>query len=137
LPSDTGTRGPWRLSGSVHLAVRISSTSHLPLFGGSCHAGSTVGLLAGAIILLVIIGLLERLATLLQEFYFARFEQEVLLDIQHDLLERALRFPKAFFDQNETGYLMSRLSSDVQGLRWFFSGTIVGILSNLLRSSEG
>ena len=94
-------------------------------------------LLAGAIILLVIIGLLERLATLLQEFYFARFEQEVLLDIQHDLLERALRFPKAFFDQNETGYLMSRLSSDVQGLRWFFSGTIVGIVSNLLRFIGG
>jgi len=96
-----------------------------------------LALLAGAIILLVIIGLLERLATLLQEFYFARFEQEVLLDIQHDLLERALRFPKAFFDQNETGYLMSRLSSDVQGLRWFFSGTIVGILSNLLRFIGG
>jgi len=94
-------------------------------------------LLAGAIILLVIIGLLERVATLLQEFYFARFEQEVLLDIQHDLLERALRFPKTFFDQNETGYLMSRLSSDVQGLRWFFSGTIVGILSNLLRFIGG
>jgi ABC-type multidrug transport system fused ATPase/permease subunit len=94
-------------------------------------------LLAGAILLLVIFGLLERLATLLQEFYFARFEQKVLLDIQHDLLERALRFPKAFFDQNETGYLMSRLSSDVQGLRWFFSGTIVGILSNLLRFVGG
>jgi len=94
-------------------------------------------LLAGAIILLVIVGLLERLAALLQEFYFARFEREVLLDIQHDLLERALRFPKTFFDQNETGYLMSRLSSDVQGLRWFFSGTIVGILSNLLRFIGG
>ncbi len=96
-----------------------------------------LALLAGAIILLVIIGLMERLATLLQEFYFARFEQEVLLDIQHDLLERVLRFPKAFFDQNETGYLMSRLSSDVQGLRWFFSGTIVEILSNLLRFIGG
>ena len=96
-----------------------------------------LALLAGAIILLVIIGLVERVATLLQEFYFARFEQEVLLDIQHDLLERALRFPKAFFDHNETGYLMSRLSSDVQGLRWFFSGTIVEILSNCLRFIGG
>ena len=94
-------------------------------------------LLAGTILLLGGIGLAERLANLLQEFYFARFEQEVILDIQHDLLERALRFPKSFFDENETGYLMSRLSQDVQGLRWFFSGTVVSIINNLFRFLGG
>ena len=48
----------------------------------------------------------------LQKYYFARFEQEVILDIQHDLFERVLHFPKSFFDEKETGYLMARLSSD-------------------------
>ena len=96
-----------------------------------------LALLAGAILLLIGILLAEKLAGLLEEFYFARFEQGVTLDIQHDLMERALRFPKSFFDENQTGYLMSRLSSDVEGLRWFFSSTIVHIISNIVRFAGG
>lgn len=93
--------------------------------------------LAGAILLLVGILVIGRLAGLLQQFYCTRFEQEVIVDIQHGLFDRVLRFPKSFFDKNETGYLMSRLSSDVQGLRWFFSGTIVYIITNLVRFVGG
>jgi len=93
--------------------------------------------LAGAILLLIGISLAEKLTSLLEEFYFARLEQAVTLDIQHDLIKRALCFPKAFFDDNQTGYLMSRLSSDVEGLRWFFSSTIVYIISNIVRFGGG
>ena len=96
-----------------------------------------LALLAGAILLLIGILLAEKLAGLLEQFYFARFEQGVTLDIQQDLMERALRFPKSFFDENQTGYLMSRLSSDVEGLRWFFSSTIVHIISNIVRFAGG
>ncbi|MBI5648859.1 MAG: ABC transporter ATP-binding protein [Chloroflexi bacterium] len=74
---------------------------------------------------------------ILQQFYFTRFEQHVLLDIQHDLLDRTLRFPKTFFDEKEIGYLMARLLSDVQGLRWFFSSTLVYIATNILRFIGG
>jgi ABC-type bacteriocin/lantibiotic exporter with double-glycine peptidase domain len=96
-----------------------------------------LGLLAVAILLLAGILLAEKLTGLLQQFYFARFEQEVTLDIQQDLFSHVLRFPKAFFDEKQTGYLMSRLSSDVEGLRWFFSSTIVYIISNILRFAGG
>jgi ABC-type bacteriocin/lantibiotic exporter with double-glycine peptidase domain len=95
--------------------------------------GNQLGLLAVAILLLAGILLAEKLTGLLQEFYFARFEQQVTLDIQQDLFNHVLRFPKTFFDEKQTGYLMSRLSSDVEGLRWFFSSTIVYIISNILR----
>ena len=74
---------------------------------------------------------------MLEGFYFARFEQIVILDIQQDLLDRALRFPKSFFDGKEVGYLMSRLSSDVQGLRWFFSSTLVYLMTHTLRLLGG
>ena len=74
---------------------------------------------------------------LLERFYFARFEQEILLDIQHELLQRTLRFSKSFFDDKEIGYLMSRLSTDVEGLRWFFSSTLVYIVSNIFRFVGG
>jgi len=77
------------------------------------------------------------LIDLLEEFAFARFEQEILLDIQHELLSRTLRFSKSFFDEKEVGYLMARLSSDVDGLRWFFSSTLVYIASNVFRLVGG
>jgi len=96
-----------------------------------------LALLAGAITLLAGIILAEKLIDLLQQFYFTRFEQEVILDIQQSLLDHALRFPKSFFDANQTGYLMSRLSSDVQGLRWFFSSTVVYIVKNFVRFIGG
>ncbi len=96
-----------------------------------------LGLLAWAIVLLVTIVLAEKLMRLLEEYFFARFEQQVTLDIQHDLVERALQFPKSFFDEAQTGYLMRRLSSDVEGLRWFFSSTIVYMASNTLRFLGG
>src|SRR3972149_7390710 len=99
--------------------------------------GRQLSLLTGAILLLIGISLTEKLGSLVQQFYLARFEQEVITDIQGDLLDRALRFPKAVFDANQTGQLMSRLGSDVQGLRWFFSGTIVQIISDLLRFIGG
>jgi ABC-type bacteriocin/lantibiotic exporter with double-glycine peptidase domain len=96
-----------------------------------------LALLAGAILFLAVITLTEKLLNVFQQFYFTRFEQEVILDIQQSLLDHVLRLPKSFFDANQTGYLMSRLSSDVQGLRWFFSSTIVYIFSNSLRFMGG
>jgi ABC-type multidrug transport system fused ATPase/permease subunit len=48
-----------------------------------------------------------------------------------------LRFPKKFFDDHQTGYLMSRLTEDVDAVRWFFSNTIVYIISNVIRFAGG
>jgi ABC-type bacteriocin/lantibiotic exporter with double-glycine peptidase domain len=89
-----------------------------------------LALLAGAVLLLIAIVLAEK-------FYFARFEQQVTLDIQHDLIDRTVHLPMAFFDETQTGYLMSRLSGDAEALRWFFSSTIVHIISNIVRFLGG
>jgi ABC-type multidrug transport system fused ATPase/permease subunit len=99
--------------------------------------GRQLGLLVGAVVLLACFLLAEKLARMLQEFYFARFEQRITLDIQQDLVDRVLRFPKKFFDDHQTGYLMSRLTEDVDGIRWFFSNTIVYIFSNVIRLVGG
>lgn len=96
-----------------------------------------LNLLVGAVFLLIAVAVAERLSRLMQQFYFARFEREIILDIQKDLLERTLRFPKSFFDKNQTGYLMSRLSSDVQGLSWFFSDTVAYAFENTIRFGGG
>jgi len=99
--------------------------------------GQQPKLLVVFVLLLVGVTVFGRLTGVLQDLYFARFEQEILLDIQGDLLSRTMRFPKSFFDDKGTGYLMSRLTQDVNGLRWFFSATIVNIFSNILRFIGG
>lgn len=99
--------------------------------------GRQLGFLAGAVFLLVGFLVAEKLARMLEEFYFARFEQRITLDIQQNLIARVLHFPKAFFDDHQTGYLMSRLTEDVDGIRWFFSNTIVYVLHNIIRLIGG
>jgi ATP-binding cassette, subfamily B, bacterial len=99
--------------------------------------GKHLELLIAVVALMGGIAVLNMLSGALQGWFFTRFEQEIILDIQQDLLDRTLRFPKSFFDEEEVGYLMSRLSSDVGGLRWFFSSTIVNILSNIVRLIGG
>ena len=99
--------------------------------------GRQVGLLTGAILLLIGCLVAEKLARLFEDFYFARFEQNITLDIQQDLIDRVLHLPKSFFDDKQTGYLQSRLTEDVDGIRWFFSSTIVHVISNFLRFLGG
>lgn len=70
-------------------------------------------------------------------YYYTRFQQTVVLDIQSDLFERLLQFPKTFFDETETGYLMARVQQDVYGVQWFFSQTVISILSSALRFLGG
>lgn len=93
--------------------------------------------LALAIVVLLAIQTFHVLSEMLRQVYFARFEQDILFDLQRDLLEHTLRLPKAFFDAKETGYLMSRLLADVQGLRWFFSSTLVYVGTNALQLIGG
>jgi len=95
------------------------------------------GLLIPALLLLAGCLIAEKLVRMLEEFYFARFEQHITLDLQKDLFSRILHSRKSFFDSNRTGYLHSRLSEEVDELRWFFSGTVVHIVSNLLRFAGG
>ena len=89
------------------------------------------------VILLAVLKIFSMLSGMLQSYILTRYEQQIMLEIQESLFERTLHFPKDFFDEKETGYIMSRLTSDVQGLRWFFSGTIVSIISNIFRFMGG
>ncbi len=96
-----------------------------------------LNLLPLALILLGGIKVLSMGAGVLQQYYFTRFEQDVMRDLQGNLLDHTLRLPKAFFDDKEVGYLISRLSSDIWGLRWFFSSNVIYIASSFFRFIGG
>jgi ABC-type bacteriocin/lantibiotic exporter with double-glycine peptidase domain len=89
------------------------------------------------LILLAIVKLLNMGFGTFLDYYYTRFQQIVSLDIQSDLFERLLHFPKSFFDETETGYLMARIQSDVGGVQWFFSQSVVSILTSVIRFLGG
>ena len=93
--------------------------------------GRQLGQLALVVVLLAAVKGFSLLAGLLQNLFFTRFQQDALLDLQSDLVNHTLRLPKTFFDEQQTGYLMSRLGGDVHGLSWFFSGTLVYLANNV------
>lgn len=94
-------------------------------------------LLPWAILLLVGFKIISMGAGMVQQYTIQNFEQSVILDIQKALIEHTLRLPKTFFDKKEIGYIISRISSDVQGLNWFFSGTIIHLFTNLIQFMGG
>lgn len=99
--------------------------------------GRRLDTLVTVVLLMIALEVLGMVVGVLQQWYFTRFEQNVILDIRQDLLRHTLRLPKSFFDEQEVGYLMSRLTGDVAGVNWFFSTAIVQIISNALNLVGG
>jgi ABC-type multidrug transport system fused ATPase/permease subunit len=89
------------------------------------------------LVLLAGVKLLQMGSGTFLDYYYTRFQQIVILDIQSNLFERLLHFPKSFFDETETGYLMARIQSDVGGVQWFFSQAVVSILTSVVRFLGG
>ena len=99
--------------------------------------GQRLGLLAGALLLLAGCLIFEKLTRLFEDYHFARFEQQITFDIQQDLIDRVLDYPKTFFDDKQTGYLQSRLVEDIDCIRWLFSNSAVHAISNFLKFAGG
>ncbi len=94
-------------------------------------------LLLWGVLLVIGVKVISLGANLVQKFTTTNFSQSVMMNIQKALMEHVLRLPKAFFDQKEVGYLISRIGSDVQGLNWFFSGTVIYMLTNIFKFLGG
>ncbi len=99
--------------------------------------GKDVRALLTAIAAMIALAAIGIVVGLFQSWFFTRFEQDVILDIQQDVLSHTLRLPKSFFDAQDVGYLISRLSNDVAGIRWFFTSTLVQVVSNIVNLIGG
>ena len=136
-------RPHWRIGLLGAVLIVISSLLVFPqplitrFFVDNIILNKRLDLMPLAIIILVGIKAINLGVLLLQNYFLNKFEQSVLLDVQSALLDHTLLLPKTFFDKNEIGYLISRISSDVQGLRWFLSGTVVYLVTNLIQFIGG
>lgn len=79
------------------------------------------------IVLLVVIQLGRLVFSFLTNYLFNIFNQEILVKIKKDLFHRLLRLPISFYDNKQSGYLLSRLG-EVERLSFFFSNSMVRVL---------
>ncbi|MEW6363454.1 MAG: ABC transporter ATP-binding protein [Acidobacteriota bacterium] len=73
------------------------------------------------------------LTGLVQNVHLLRFQQDLICEIQQRLLDRVLRLPKALLDSKQTGYLVSRVVSDVARLQALFSTGVIMVLPSAVK----
>jgi ABC-type multidrug transport system fused ATPase/permease subunit len=81
---------------------------------------------------LLIVGVVYGLLQMVQGYLTMRYQQELTFNLQTGLFDHVLRYPISFFKDKQTGYLMSRISGDVNTLQYFFSSAITQTMSNTL-----
>ncbi|QYJ04840.1 ABC transporter ATP-binding protein/permease [Nocardioides panacisoli] len=62
----------------------------------------------------------------------ARIGESLILDLRTAVFDHVQRMPIAFFTRSHTGALVSRLNNDVIGAQRAFSGTLSGVVANLV-----
>ncbi|MDD5698859.1 MAG: ABC transporter ATP-binding protein [Victivallaceae bacterium] len=77
------------------------------------------------------------LTNLFQRFLSSKFTEETTLDLREKLLAKIFSLPKFFFDKNQSGYVMSRVSADLNGMKFFLSGTVTRLVMDSVRLIGG
>lgn len=95
-------------------------------------AGGALSSLNALIVALLVLGLLTGGMDLLRNYWMARFREDYAFNLQTALFEHVLGFPLSYFKSQQTGYIMSRLSDDVQILQYTISQYLPQIVANAL-----
>lgn len=77
------------------------------------------------------------ISSFLQSFLLTTFRGRVLFDIRLKLFEHIQKLSLTFFHKKETGYLMSRLSDDVNAVQGLLADTLVSAGQNILTFIAG
>jgi subfamily B ATP-binding cassette protein MsbA len=108
----------------VRLLEALDLAAHVPVVTEALRNINVlllVMLLAGGII--GVVQVTQRILNL-------RFEQEMVFNLQRALFDRMLRFPLSFFRKGQTGYLVSRVSDDVDVLHYFFTQSGLQVITS-------
>ncbi|MEV7395565.1 ABC transporter ATP-binding protein [Aeromicrobium sp. NPDC092404] len=90
---------------------------------------STVFGIAG---LIALIAVADAALAIWTRWLSATIGEGLILDLRTTVFDHVQRMPVAFFTRTRTGALVSRLNNDVLGAQRAFSGTLSGVVSNLV-----
>lgn len=74
--------------------------------------------------------LIKGLSEVLNRYFLILFRERVLFDIQLKLFRHVENLDHSFFTDSRTGYLMSRMSSDISNLQGLLAGTLLDFLKD-------
>jgi subfamily B ATP-binding cassette protein MsbA len=89
-------------------------------------AGSVEFLAIGLVAAAIAYGLMASV----EAYLTAAYQQQLTYNLQTSLFDHVLRFPMSFVKDKQTGYLMSRVSDDVNLLQYLFSDAVAQIMSS-------
>lgn len=107
--------------------------SILRIFGLGAYASSLINDLGSVYFVvgcMVAAGLIYGLLHILEGYLTSVYQQELTFNLQTSLFDHVLRFPMSFIKNKQTGYLMSRVSDDVNMMQYLFSDAVTQLLSS-------
>lgn len=81
---------------------------------------------------LIFIILIQSISSFLQRFFTVNFRAKIIFNFKKLLFEHLQNLDIEFFREKETGYLLSRINSDVESLRGLLADTILNIIKDFL-----
>ncbi len=100
--------------------------------GGDPPATGRPGLVVALALLVAGLALVDAVLQLAQRWYSARIGEGLIFDMRSQVYAHVSRMPIAFFTRTQTGALISRLNNDVRGAQQAFTGTLSGVVSNVI-----
>ena len=85
--------------------------------------------LAGVVALLAVVSAAIGLA---QRWYSSRIGEGLIFDLRTQVFDHIQRMPIGFFSRAQTGALVTRVNSDVQGAQQAFTSTLSNVVGNLV-----
>jgi ATP-binding cassette, subfamily B, bacterial len=99
---------------------------------GSGGDGGRPGLVVGLALVVAGLAVVEAVLSLFNRWYSARIGEGLIFDMRSQVFAHIQRMPLAFFTRTQTGALISRLNNDVLGAQQAFTGTLSGVVSNVI-----
>ncbi len=134
---DYGTRYKWRLIASA-LAMFASTVSVMVvprILGEAIDQALATGLRSRLLVMAaIIVGISVATAVFgyLRNYLAESVSQRACYDLRNDFFRKLQDLSFGFHDRQQTGDLMSRATSDVEAVRWFFRMGIIGGLSTVV-----
>jgi ATP-binding cassette subfamily B protein len=90
------------------------------------------GLVIGLALLVAGIAIVDAGLQLWSRWFSTRIGEGLIFDMRSQVYTHISRMPIAFFTRTQTGALISRLNNDVLGAQQAFTGTLSGVVSNVI-----
>jgi ABC-type multidrug transport system fused ATPase/permease subunit len=111
----------------------LAPASSLPIPGPLLALTDTIfHSLTALVFALFMLGFLAGGMDVARSYFTARFREDYAFNLQTALFEHVLNFPLSYFKSQQTGYIMSRLSDDIQIMQYVVTQYVPQVISNSL-----